>query len=121
MLVILPYPNFFINYVEAGFDLEPRLYEDVIKNSGQKKMKVYFDPEYYNLTKKLNLDGPDGNQSIQQTFDLVALKKNEGGVDGTSGDGAATSQKLGKYRFQIINIDRQKSRDVILQIDDRRK
>jgi len=116
----LAYPNFFINYIEAGFDMEPRLYEDVIKSSGQKKMKIYFDPEYYNLTKKINLDGPDGNQAIQQTFDLVALKKKENGADGTGGSNSASSGKLGKYRFQIINIDRQKSRDVILQIDDLR-
>jgi len=78
-----PYPNLFI---------ENDLFVDAIKTSGEhsKKMKIYFNPEYYRL-----YDEKGQNMNLLQT-----------------------TQRNGKYRLQFINVDNQKDAVININIDD---
>lgn len=77
------YPNLY---------LENDLFIDTMKISGQhsKKMKLYFNPEYYHYT--------DNQGRMSPAF--------------------KTNQTGGKYKLQFINLDNQKSQMINISIDD---
>ena len=80
-----PYPNIYLNR---------DLFVDTMKDSGHSRMRVFFDPEYY---------------------DVLAVK------DGTDTDTVeSTSQNLiaSDYKLQIINVDDQMSKVVNISILD---
>lgn len=79
-----PYPNLYLN---------SDTFVDTIRVSGEhsKRMKVYFNPEYYHLE--------DDSGRFIRTI--------------------ATAQTGGSYKLQFINIDNQKSRTIDITVDDR--
>jgi hypothetical protein len=88
------YPNF---YLTAGSELgigDVNLTSDSIKDSGHKKCTIFFDPEYLSI-----VDGDD------EDLRLLSFSDND---------------DEGRYKFQMINIDRQKSQVVSIDIDDLR-
>jgi len=85
------YPNFFVSPDSAQNINTTRITEDVMLDSGHKTMRIYFDPEY------LKIENGEG-------FDQKFLT--------TTGD-------RGSYKFQILNLDRQKSRVLTLEIEDK--
>ena len=70
-----------------------RLTEDVMLDSNHQTMRVYFDPEY------LKIESSDG-------YDQKFL---------------TTTSDMGSYKIQILNLDRQKSKIVTLEIEDKIK
>lgn len=78
-----PYPNMYVGN---------QLFIDSIKSSGSKRMKLIFNPEYYDLVDNEN-----------KTIKVVSTKQ----------DGAS-------YQINILNLDNQKSDVVNVRIDDRR-
>ncbi len=86
------YPNMFISPNEAQNINAVRLTEDVIKDSMHKNMRVYFDPEHYTVVDKQNVD-------------LKHL------ADDASG---------GVYKFEVLNLDRQKSKTLSIKLKNRR-
>ncbi len=83
------YPNMFVNPTGAANINAVRITEDVMRDSKHKKMRVYFNPDSYFLRKE-----PAG--------DLSHLKTRK-----TSGSGPA-------YKFEILNVDRQKSKTLTI-------
>lgn len=77
------YPNMY---------LKQDTFVDVIKDSGHKRMKIYFNPEY--------LEVEDKNKN-----NLNLLK---------------TDAKKGKYIFQIINVDLQTQKSIQINLKDKR-
>jgi hypothetical protein len=73
-----------------------RYTEDVMKDSGHLKMRVYFDPEALHIAGE-NFLTRDADRSINTSI-----------------------SQTGNYKFQIINIDRQKSAIVDLSLIDKR-
>ena len=93
------YPNFFMVQEDNDVDLTV----DSIKDSGHRKMSVYFDPEYVTLSKT--------SESGRLDFcDLMVLDKSGGGA------AALPGIESGEYQFQIINVDRQKSKVVKIKV-----
>jgi len=86
------YPNMYISPTEAQNINGVRITEDVMRDSMHTKMKVYFDPEYYNV----------GNY---MTGDLKHL---------------ATDDDGGVYKFEVLNLDRQKSKTLTIKLKNRR-
>jgi hypothetical protein len=80
------YPNLYLN---------KDTFIDTIRVNGPnaKKMKLYFNPEYYHIQ-----DGDDRTEPV-----------------------IATRQKSGGYEIQVINLDNQKSQKIAVSIDDRIK
>ena len=95
------YPNLYINPTDAGVASSPRITEDVMKISGFDTMRIYFDPEY------VFLDSGDGRQLRDRQ--LIAF------APGTTSELAATTN-IGNYKFQIINTDRQKVKNITMKI-----
>lgn len=77
------YPNMY---------LQQDTFVDTIKDSGHKRMKIYFNPEYLNLVNSDNRD-------------LGLL---------------ATDQNGGKYRFQMVNVDLQTEKVIEINLFDKR-
>ena len=90
------YPNFFVSTTEAQNIETVRYTEDVMKDSGHLKMRVYFDPEALHIAGE-NFLTRDADRSINTSI-----------------------SQTGNYKFQIINIDRQKSAIVDLSLIDKR-
>lgn len=86
------YPNMFISPTEAQNIDGVRLTEDVMRDSMHTKMRVYFDPEYHRV----------GNY---RTGDLKHL---------------ATEDQGGVYKFEVLNLDRQKSKTLTIKLKNRR-
>lgn len=80
-----PYPNYYV---------ENELFEDSIKTSGprSKKMKIYFNPEYYDV-----IDDKNNVKTIIET-----------------------KQSFSDYVLQITNLDYQLSEQIVVTIDDKR-
>ena len=99
------YPNFFLrgnlNNPTQGY----RLLEDVMKDSNHSSMKIYFDPEYLNVT-------ADNRQ--MKDVKLLATFTDHDSPDNTSS--LPIKNKL--YKFSIVNIDRQISRTLTIGIND---
>jgi hypothetical protein len=85
------YPNMFVSPTLSKNITTNRITEDVMKDSGHQSMRIYLDPEY------LTVRGEHGE-------DLKLL---------------ATDRDKGLYKFQIINVDRQKARTVTINLRDR--
>ena len=88
-----PYPNIYLNQ---------DLFVDSMKDSGHSRMRVFFDPEYYNVFKTTYTE--TYNPSLQSP----ELIKDTEFLDLLSN----------KYKMQIINIDNQMSEVVDLEISD---
>ena len=86
------YPNMFISPTEAQNINSVRLTEDVMKDSMHTKMRVYFDPEYHRV----------GSRELGDLKHLVT--DDEGGV----------------YKFEVLNLDRQKSKTLTVKLKNRR-
>lgn len=78
-----PYPNLY---------LETDTFVDTMRvgGPGSRRMRLYFNPEYFNLT--------DDDEQFIRTI--------------------ATKQQGGNYKLQIVNLDNQKSATVTVTIDD---
>ena len=74
--------------------LEADLFQDTIRVSGphSKRMKIYFSPEFYSLT-----------DNKRRETSLISTK-----------------QEGGSYVLQFINVERQKSSTIKIEIDDKR-
>lgn len=83
------YPNYFVDPTELEEFGTDRLIEDVIKDSGHGRMRVYFNPDAYKVTSE---------DSSELTEPLVL------------------SSQSGSYKFQIVNLDRQISRNLTINI-----
>ena len=75
--------------------LDASLFSDTIKTSGAKKLKVYFEPEYYSVFGRT----PDGKK-----LDL----------------GLLATQQTGGYSMQFINLDLQEQASVNILLQDNR-
>ena len=83
------YPNYYVDPTELEEFGSDRLVEDVIKDSGHSTMRIYFDPTAYRYA----------NES-----------------DGTRSDPIVLGKSRGNYKLQIVNLDRQVSRDLTIEI-----
>lgn len=83
------YPNYFVDPTELEEFGSDRLIEDVIKDSGHSRMRVYFNPDAYRV-------GSD--------------------EDGTESQPTVLSTDRGLYKFQIINLDRQLSKTLTIRV-----
>ena len=83
------YPNLFLNK-NAGDDVKINIIEDVARDTGHHRMRIYFNPDTYRYLSN-GKDEP-----------VVATTKS-GGLNGS-------------YKFQIINLDRQKTKVLDVQI-----
>lgn len=83
------YPNYFIDPTELEEFGSDRLIEDVIKDSGHSRMRVYFNPDAYQV-------GSD--------------------EDGTETQPIVLSAQRGEYKLQVINLDRQISKVLTVKV-----
>ena len=88
-----PYPNLLLN--NDSFD-------DAIKVSGYERMRVYFDPEYYKVTRNASSALP-GSQLSPTEKDLDFLRINA---------------DKDTYKIHIINVDLQKDKTLNIRIGD---
>jgi len=88
------YPNMYISPTESENITGVRLSEDVMRDSMHTKMRVYFDPEHNRV-------------ESDQGLDLKHIA-------------ASNSGDRGVYKFEILNLDRQKSKTLTLKIKARR-
>ena len=86
-----PYPNLYLNR---------DLFVDTIKDSGHERMRIFFDPEYYDVfkTKIIKTYRKKKPKIIKKTQFLDLISNN--------------------YKLQIINVDSQLSKVVNISIDD---
>jgi len=77
-----PYPNLYV---------EGTLFEDSIRAAGNKRMRLYFNPDFYYYT--------DDHDRLHRVVE--------------------TAQVGGGYKLQFINLDNMKSADLDITIDDR--
>ena len=85
------YPNFYVSPTEAQNINTVRMTEDVMLDSNHQSMRVYFDPEYLKI---------ENNEGHDQKF-------------------LTTTSDRGSYKIQILNLDRQKSQILTLEIEDK--
>jgi hypothetical protein len=85
------YPNYYVDPTELDEFGSDRLVEDVIKDSSHGTLRVHFNPDAY----RIQADDISGSES-----DRIVL-----------------SRERGSYKMQIINLDRQISRNLELTID----
>ena len=83
------YPNYYIDPTELEEFGSDRLVEDVIKDSGHGRMRIYFNPDAYRV-------GSD--------------------EDGTEAQPIVLSTDRGTYKFQVINLDRQISKTLTVNV-----
>lgn len=74
------YPNYYVDPTELEEFGSDRLIEDVIKDSGHSKVRIYFNPDAYRVSSD---------------------------DDGTETEPLVLAASRGQYKFQIINLDRQ--------------
>jgi len=96
-----PYPNLYLN---------EDLFVDTMTDSGHTRLRVFFDPEYYDVFKTINM-GTNG--SIQQGANAFNSSNNKS---------KRIKSSLGlignNYKIQIINVDRQLSKMININISD---
>lgn len=90
-----PYPNFYLIKNQNTGIGDINLTTDLIKDSGHEKCTIFFDPEYLSI-----IDEQD------HELNLLSM---------------ADKDKEGRYKMQVINVDRQKSQVVSIDIRDLRK
>lgn len=83
------YPNYFVDPTELEEFGSDRLIEDVIKDSGHGRMRVYFNPDAYRV-------GSD--------------------EDGTETQPIVLSTQRGEYKLQVVNLDRQISKVLTIRV-----
>ena len=83
------YPNYFVDPTELEEFGSDRLIEDVIKDSGHSRMRIYFNPDAYRV-------GSD--------------------EDGTETQPIVLSAQRGEYKLQVINLDRQISKVLTISV-----
>ncbi len=83
------YPNYFVNPTELEEFGTDRLIEDVIKDSGHGTMRIYFNPDAYRVSSD---------------------------EDGTETEPLVLSSARGTYKMQIVNLDRQISKNLTIDI-----
>jgi hypothetical protein len=83
------YPNYFVDPQELEEIGTDRLIEDVIKDSGHGTMRIYFNPDAYTISSD---------------------------EDGTESEPLVLSSRRGEYKMQIVNLDRQISRNLTISI-----
>jgi hypothetical protein len=90
-----PYPNLY---------LSTDLFVDTMKSSAATRMRIFFDPEYYDLTRT--------------TKELVPISSKPG--SGYEEVSVSTSENLiaDTYKLQIINLDLQNSEIFTVKISD---
>ncbi|MAF36693.1 hypothetical protein CL622_06270 [archaeon] len=81
-----PYPNIYLN---------TDLFVDTMKDSGHSRMRIFFDPEYYDVYR--DRSGERG-RSLKQTQSLKLIANN--------------------YKLQIINVDNQLSKLINIKVSD---
>jgi len=84
------YPNYYIDHTELDEFGSDRLVEDAIKDSGHGKIRIYFNPDAY----KVQSD----SVSTPETTPIVI------------------SREMGSYKMQIINLDRQISKTLTIDV-----
>ena len=84
------YPNYYVDPTELEEIGSDRLIEDVIKDSGHGLMRIYFNPTAYSVA-----SDDDGSQ-VEPTI---------------------LSKDRGKYVFQVLNLDRQISKNLSVSIE----
>lgn len=84
------YPNYYIDPTELEEFGSDRLVEDVIKDSGHGRMRIYFNPDAYRVASD---------------------------EDGTETQPIVLSSERGIYKFQVINLDRQISKILTVSVD----
>ena len=87
------YPNMYVSPTESENINAVRLTEDVIRDSMHTKMRVYFDPEHHKVYSN-------------QLGDLKHLANVSSG---------------GVYKFEVLNLDRQKSKTLSLKLKKKRR
>lgn len=90
------YPNFLISSTEAQNIETIRYTEDVMRDSGHQKMRIYLDPEVLFIERG------------EMTSGNVAVSRKADGLE------------KGSYKFQILNVDRQKMKILDVLIEDKR-
>ena len=97
-----PYPNL---YLRNDFFI------DAIPSSDASRMRIYFDPEYYDVVKSNSSTAAGGGTTGQSVMNLLSSKP------AVKTD---TSLKLigSKYKLQIINLDLQNSQTFEIDIED---
>jgi len=89
-----PYPNIYLNQ---------DLFVDTIKDSGHSRMRIFFDPEYYDVFKTASED-----KDVYYDGDLIRTSKQTESLN-LIGD---------NYKLQIINVDNQMSQLIDIKIND---
>jgi len=89
-----PYPNFYLHAGPGTSISDISLTSDAIKDSGHTKGAIFFDPEYLSIV--------DGNEE-----DLGLLSFTD-------------QNEEGRYKLQVINVDRQKSQVINIDLKDLR-
>jgi len=82
------YPNMYVSPGEAQNINSVRLSEDVMKDTGHTKMRVYFDPEYHKIVDSAGRD-------LKHLKDIA---------------------QNAVYKFEVLNIDRQKSKTLSISL-----
>ena len=97
-----PYPNLYLN---------EDLFVDTMTDSGHTRLRVFFDPEYYDVFEVITL-GSGGGGSTQQTQSANYSNKKIKRIKSSLG-------LIGSnYKIQIINVDRQLSKLINININD---
>jgi site-specific DNA-adenine methylase len=86
-----PYPNIYLNQ---------DLFADTMKDSGHTRMRIFFDPEYYDVFKTRTYTTYRNKKPV--------VRKNTQFLDLLSD----------KYKIQIINVDSQMSKVIDISIND---
>jgi len=98
-----PYPNIFV---------EGDTFADTMRDSGHRRIKLYFDPEFLKVTRKhVHEDQGSGIAATETIIDenLIAMQ--------SPGQGQSVSENP-NYKLQIINTDLQSSEVVDIFIND---
>ncbi len=99
------YPNFFIDpKLDDNFTIDS-LTSDAMMNSHKQEIHIYFDPDAV----KVKVDGTEDSQYWKNSMELPIIKYGQGGSGSP------------KYVFNILNVDRQVSRNFTVKILNKRK
>ena len=100
------YPNFYINPTRVEGYSSTRITEEVMRDGNHSSMRIYFDPEYLSVTTHETDD--NGEMSTKDVGLIKAFKH----------FGPTQMAHAPKYKFYILNVDRQRSQTVDIVIRD---
>ena len=99
------YPNL---YLKTDF------FVDAIKSSDSSRLRIYFDPEYYDAVRTIPRDGKSGDAGKSKAGYHSPI-----GPSGKPGSSQSSVNLIGdEYRLQIINLDLQNSQTFNITIND---